>query len=226
MTKSTENLICFDLDGVLISSMVIANQIFYEVISRKLGLPLHDYPKRKDLMALSAEERVIRLWADEIREMSITQEHIDKALQAYRDEKMAVGIPLLPHAKEAVELMAQHFEFLACVSSNPDYIIDETLSRLGIRQHFAKITGLDHVHFSKPHPEMYAVTADHFGMEPERCLVFEDSTHGINSARGAGMRVVGVATGLESEADLEKAQPEKILSDFSQLSIDLVRALL
>lgn len=222
MTKSKDHLICFDLDGILISSMVIANRIFYDVVSGKLGLPLYDYPQQKTLMALSAEERIAMLWPDDIKKKGITHEQIEKALQIYRDEKMAAGIPLLPHAKEAVILMAEHFKNIACVSSNPDYLIDETLSKLGLRPYFSKITGLDHVQFSKPHPEMYRVTAEYFNINPKSCLVFEDSTHGIHAAKGAGMHVIAVATGLESVSELQKAEPNRILNDLSELSYEMV----
>lgn len=226
MIKSSEHLICFDLDGVLISSLVIVNKIFYDIIERELGLPVDDYRGKKKPMSLSAEERITTLWTDDIRKRGITEEQILNALQTFRDKKMAAEIPLLPHAKEAVEFMAENFENIACVSSNPDYLIDETLQRLDLRQYFSKITGLDHIQFCKPDPEIYASTAEYFAIEPGKCLVFEDSTHGVNSAKGAGMNVIAVATGLEEVEDLEKTQANKVLKDLSELNLELVQEIL
>ena len=48
---------------------------------------------------------------------------------------------------------------------------------------------------SKPDPEGFLVAADALGLAPEDCLVFEDSGAGIDAARRAGMRVVGVGSG-------------------------------
>lgn len=226
MKKSKENLICFDLDGVLISSMVTANRIFYEVIDRELGLPLYDYPQEKKLMALSAEDRMQLLWSEEIKERGITSERIEKALKIYREGKLAAGMPILPHAKEAVELMAHHFEYLACVSSNPDQVIQDFLANLGLLHYFSKITGVDHVSFSKPNPEIYQSTVDYFGLPAAKCLTFEDSTHGIASAKGARMKVIGLATGLESVEDLKKTEADLVWRDFSELSLQKIKSLL
>ena len=224
--KSNDHLICFDLDGVLISSMITANQIFYEVIERELGLPLHDYPQQKNLMSLSAEERIQLLWANDIKEKGIEPGKIEHALQSYRKEKLAAGMPLLPHAKEAVELMAAHFEYLACVSSNPDQVIQDFLANLGLLHYFSKITGNDYLQFSKPDPQIYISTVDYFGLEPSQCLTFEDSTHGIFSAKGAGMKTIGVATGLESMEDLQKTGADLVWKDFSEMEVGKVRGVL
>jgi len=226
MTKDLTHLICFDMDGVLISSMLIANQLFYEMVEKELGLPLYDYPQQKSLMALSAEERIERLWEDDIREKGITQSEIDRAMDHFRQMKIDAGVPILPDAKKALELMAENFEHLACVSSNREAVIDEQLTGLGVRHFFTKITGIDHVRFSKPDPEIYAQTAEYFGIEPAKCLTFEDSTHGIHSAKSAGMKAIAVATGLESVEELQKTDADLILPDLSGLDLDTVKILL
>jgi len=224
MIKDQTHLICFDLDGVLISSMATANRIFYEVVQRELGLPLYDYPQRKDLMALSVEERLESLWKKEMRERGITAEQTEHALHTFQREKLSADIPVLPHAPEAVRLMAEHFEFLACVSSNSDYMIEETLTQLGLRSCFSFIAGMDDVQFSKPHPAIYQYAIDHFGMNPKDCLTFEDSTHGIHSAKSAGLKAIGVATGLESVEELQKTGADLIWPDFSGISLQKVMA--
>lgn len=226
MQKSKDYLICFDLDGVLISSMVTANEIFYRVISDELGLPLHDYPTDKKLMSMSAEERVQLLWSHEIQEKGIQPPQIERVLQLYRKEKLEAGMPLLPYAKEALALMSEHFESIACVSSNPDQVIQDFLAKLGIMHYFSKITGIDFIPRSKPDPEIYISTIDYFVLEPSHCLTFEDSTAGVASAKGAGMKVIGVATGLESVEDLKKAGANLVWKDFSEMELGKVKGVL
>ncbi len=222
MNQSKDHLICFDLDGVLISSMAIANKLFYDTVEEILNLPTEEFRQQKQLMALSGEERMATLWP----EAKLTQAQQNEVLQVYRERKMSAGIPLLPHAKETVSLMAEHFEFMACVSNNPDSIIEQTLAEAGLLHYFSKLTGIDHLQFSKPHPEIYASTVDYFGLDSKNCLTFEDSTPGISSAKGAGMRVIGVTTGLESKEDLEKAGADVILESLSEASVDMVNELL
>lgn len=57
----------------------------------------------------------------------------------------------------------------------------------------AILTSEDFKH-SKPHPDCYLKAAARFGLQPEECVVFEDSFNGLRSGRAAGMCVVGLAT--------------------------------
>ena len=51
----------------------------------------------------------------------------------------------------------------------------------------------DEVDKGKPHPEGYLSAANLLGVTPEHCLVIEDAPAGIQAAREAGIRVIGVA---------------------------------
>ena len=46
----------------------------------------------------------------------------------------------------------------------------------------------------KPDPEIFLTAAMKLGVSPEKCIVFEDSSSGIEAAKRAGMKVVGVTT--------------------------------
>jgi HAD superfamily hydrolase (TIGR01509 family) len=219
-------LICFDMDGVLISSIAVANQIFYDVIDEQLGLETADYRKQKSLMSISMEERFDLLWKDEIKKKGITDDQINTVIKTYYDRKLAIDIPVLPYAIEAVKLVAEHFDNLALVSSNAESAIRDILNRMNLLGYFKKITGLDHVRFSKPDPEIYQQTVDFFGFSPKDCLAIEDSIPGIQSAKGAGMKVIAVTTGLDGQREIEKENPDQILNDLSELNVDLINKLI
>ena len=53
---------------------------------------------------------------------------------------------------------------------------------------------------SKPDPDCYLKAAERFGVNPEDCVVFEDSFNGLKSGRAAGMRVIGLATTNPAES--------------------------
>ena len=55
------------------------------------------------------------------------------------------------------------------------------------------ITTRDHVERGKPFPDLFILAAQRAGIEPARCLVIEDSPHGIEAAHRAGMKVVGLS---------------------------------
>lgn len=53
---------------------------------------------------------------------------------------------------------------------------------------------------SKPDPDCYLRAARRLGVEPDECIVFEDSFNGLRSGRAAQMKVVGLATTNTAEA--------------------------
>ena len=80
----------------------------------------------------------------------------------------------------------------AVTSSSVASSIDAILRRTGIRDLFAIIVDGGEVTHPKPHPEAYLLTASKLGVEPRRCVVFEDSTVGVRAAKNAGMYCVAV----------------------------------
>jgi beta-phosphoglucomutase-like phosphatase (HAD superfamily) len=73
---------------------------------------------------------------------------------------------------------------------------------------------------SKPAPDLFLHSAERLGVPAERCLVFEDSPHGIEAARRAGMRCVALATTYPA-ALLTAA--DHVVSGWHQLSAAAVR---
>ncbi len=74
--------------------------------------------------------------------------------------------------------------------ANVDFVLDTAQ----LRPFFQTIVDGMQVEFPKPHPEIYLTAAARLGVEPARCVVFEDSPSGVAAARAAGIRVVGVTT--------------------------------
>lgn len=79
----------------------------------------------------------------------------------------------------------------AVVTSCPARLARALLVRGGFPEPPLVIAAED-VARSKPSPECYRLAAARLGVAAERCLVFEDSTHGVAAARGAGMDVIDV----------------------------------
>ena len=68
---------------------------------------------------------------------------------------------------------------------------------------------------SKPDPDCYLKAAGRFGVEPQDCVVFEDSFNGLKSGRAAGMYVVGLATTNAAEAIAPLC--DEVIKDYTQL---------
>jgi beta-phosphoglucomutase len=94
---------------------------------------------------------------------------------------------------------------------------ESLLEGLGLRRYFAVIVTADDVRLGKPSPEVYLESARRLGALPETCVVFEDSVVGVQAARGAGMRAIGVTT-THTAAELAQAGAEMAITDFEGLT--------
>ena len=89
-------------------------------------------------------------------------------------------------------------------SSGPPENISLCLEKLGRREKFtAVVTGKD-VSRGKPDPQVFQLAASRLGVEPNRCIVVEDATHGIEAANRAGMKSVAL-TGTTTRDSLAAA---------------------
>lgn len=90
------------------------------------------------------------------------------------------------------------------------------LSAAGIDDLFEFVAGFDTGHGPKPGPGMCTAFARATGLPPGRVAMIGDSLHDLHAGRAAGMRTVGVLTGLAAAADLAP-HADVILADIGAL---------
>jgi len=80
------------------------------------------------------------------------------------------------------------------------------LSKIGLDKFFDAVADGNQIKNSKPDPEVFLLAASKLGVEPVRCVVVEDAEAGVEAARAAGMRVIGVGSAANSaNADFQAA---------------------
>jgi beta-phosphoglucomutase len=107
-------------------------------------------------------------------------------------------IPVFSGALELVRGLAAEGVPLAIASGARHEEIEAILAGIGLRDAFLAVVGAEDAPRTKPDPAPYVEAAhrlarDARGLAPVDCAAVEDSVPGILSAKGAGMRVVGVA---------------------------------
>ncbi|MDO9640680.1 MAG: HAD family phosphatase [Pseudotabrizicola sp.] len=103
----------------------------------------------------------------------------------------AVDLLLKPGASQIVHGLRDSHA-LALVTSSRRDPAEVRLVQAGLRPAFRAVITRDDVTAPKPHPEPYLLAAATLGVDPARCLVFEDSEPGAEAAFAAGMTVVQV----------------------------------
>lgn len=100
------------------------------------------------------------------------------------------GVVLLPGAADLVESLGLAGVPVALVSSSYRVLVDAVLQQTGLV--FDITVAGDEVERGKPHPEPYLTAARLLAVEPQECVVLEDSPSGVASGEAAGCAVVAV----------------------------------
>jgi sugar-phosphatase len=89
------------------------------------------------------------------------------------------------------------------------------LRQQGLDQYFTDSITMEDVTKGKPDPEPYLKGSAKLGINPETCLVFEDSDSGIKSGLAAGMRVVAV-----NNSNFDHERVIWMIRDFTELQVE------
>ncbi|KQQ73942.1 MULTISPECIES: HAD family hydrolase [Rhizobium] len=211
------DLIIFDCDGVLVDSEIIAAQVESRLLT-EAGYPISVEEMGERFAGMTWKN--ILLQVEQEADIPLSASLLDKS-EKLLDQRLERSVKIIDGVKFALARLTTQ----RCICSNSSsQRLDMMLTKVGLKPYFenhiysAKDLGPDRV---KPKPDIFLHGAKQFGVEPDRCLVIEDSTHGVHGARTAGMRVVGF-TGAShtypSHADrLTDAGAETVISRMSDL---------
>ncbi|MCR6654629.1 MAG: beta-phosphoglucomutase family hydrolase [Opitutus sp.] len=178
----------FDLDGTLIDTMPLHYRA-WDGAMRKAGLKA---PLDEDLfysLGGVPTRRVAQLIAEHYG-LTIDVEqvfHDKETLFMEIQQDAQVIAPTVEFARAAAKTHP-----LAIASGGPRPVVLRSIELAGLAPLFRVVVSADDVVHGKPAPDMFLLAAKLLGVEPTRCLVFEDAEPGIQAALAAGMQVVRV----------------------------------
>ena len=158
---------------------------------------------------------VKRLFEEQFNSLGdIEKEHLLKVFKAFEDEMSFPEISgiytLLPHLKKSKIK-------LGLVTSSDLGKLTRVIEQKKYDLYFDVMITANNVINGKPAPDCYLKGADKLEVNPENCLVFEDSFAGISAAKSAGMVVVGVSS---SHSKLELlSECENVIVDFQRIKL-------
>ena len=109
---------------------------------------------------------------------------------------------------------------VAVASSSPSSWVEPHLERLALRHRFTTVACRDHVDRAKPWPDLYLAAVAGLGVDPARCVAFEDSHHGARAAKAAGLACVVVPNRITTGQDFGHA--DLVLGSLAHLPWDVV----
>jgi HAD superfamily hydrolase (TIGR01509 family) len=127
----------------------------------------------------------------------------DSKEELYRKLVHQGDLKPLPGVMEWVRRLREQGWRQAVASSAPRKNIEVVLEVLGMASFFDALVSAEDVTAGKPDPQVFQKGAQRLGMPASRCIVVEDAVPGVEAARRAGMRCIGVSRkGLLTGADV------------------------
>jgi beta-phosphoglucomutase-like phosphatase (HAD superfamily) len=216
-------MVIFDCDGVLVDSERLTVEIEARYLA-EIGWPLDPEEivdrflgRTEDVMVAEIEEQIGHPVPAEWRQrwLADTQAALDASLQA------------VPGVRDAVDAVVRAGHAICVGSSGRPEKIERNLATTGLlalfdmpdggqpRSRRRAIFSALEVEHGKPAPDLFLLAAQTMRVDPGRCVVVEDSRHGVAAARAAGMRAVGYTGGLTKAAAL--ADADSVIDDMADL---------
>ncbi|WP_336082131.1 HAD family hydrolase [Nocardia sp. SSK8] len=209
--------VVFDMDGVLIDSEPVWEQVKREYVELKGGRWQPDSQHR--MMGMSTTEWAAYL-SDDLG-VAMPLEDISTKVIDLMADRYAHHVPLLPGAVDAVQRCAGQWK-LGLASSSPRSLIDLALAKAGLLEYFSAILSTEEVGRGKPAPDVYLTIAQRLGVDPSACTAVEDSSNGLRSAHAAGMRLIAVPRPEYPPEHDALVEADAVLDTLDQLTPEVV----
>ena len=181
----------FDWDGVILDSSK-HHEESWQRLAKEEGKILPEGHFLRGFGRRNVEiMRDLLQWSDDLQEiqrLSLRKEEL------YREVVEDWGIQSLPGVRIWLERLEQAGVPCVIGSSTEQKNVRLGLRLLGLESFFQTAVTAEHVQRGKPAPDVFLQAAEKVGIDPRRCVVFEDAPSGVAAARAAGMKVVGVTT--------------------------------
>ncbi len=183
----------FDLDGVIVDTAKYHFMAWKRLAGQlKINFTEKDNERLKGVSRLESLEIIL-----EIGHMRLSKKrkdeyaslknkwYVDLISRMTPDEILPGSIEFIDELKNAGIKVA-----IGSASKNTPLILE----RVGMKEMFEAVADGNVVHKAKPDPEVFLTAAKMLGVEPDKCVVFEDAIAGVQAAINAGMMCVGIGS--------------------------------
>ena len=202
--------VIFDMDGLLVDSEPFWRQAEINCF-KTVGVELTE-EKCKLTMGMRIDE-VVSFWYDKQPwkgkdQSTLTEEIVDEMVRLMEQEGVA-----MEGVFEIIQLCKKLNLKMALASSSKMRLIDTVVRRLELKEYLEVIRSAETERYGKPHPGVFLTAAEELKVAPEKCIVLEDSFHGVVAGVAAKMKVIAVP-------DAEDFEQEKfVIADYKVRSL-------
>ncbi|MFN3328564.1 MAG: beta-phosphoglucomutase [Fervidobacterium pennivorans] len=182
----------FDLDGVIVDTAKY-HYLAWKRLAKELGFEFteKDNERLKGVSRMESLEILLSVGGIKIDDENVKLQLAEKKNKWYVEYiNQMTKDEILPGVIEFLELLKSAGIKVAIGSASKNTIT--ILERIGLKDFFDVIIDGTKISKAKPDPEVFLKAAEELGVRPEECCVFEDAVAGIQAAKSAGMKVIGV----------------------------------
>ena len=215
--------VIFDCDGVLIDSETIAHEVEIKALEG-LGLVFDPEEFRRKFQGLAVKSW--RKLLDQDHRAQLGRPLPDLFIDNLCSEISGSILSDIRPIDGAVAAVRAFGRAKGVASSSPRHELIGKIAGLGLADDFgAHVYSGDDVEHGKPAPDLFLLAASRLAIEPSRCLVIEDSGHGVAAGIAAGMTVWGFVGGPhcspDQRAHLEQKGARRIFSHMNEIAAAL-----
>ncbi|MCA0152045.1 beta-phosphoglucomutase [Winogradskyella vincentii] len=209
----------FDLDGVIVDTAKY-HYLAWKQLANSLGIDFTEKENEqlKGVSRVRSLEKILS-WGNK----TLPQDEFTRLMATKNDEYLSYinkmdESELLPEVKDRLTFIKNKKQGIALgsASKNARYIIE----KVDVKDMFDAVVDGTDVSKAKPDPEVFLIAAKLLNIEPENCIVFEDSVAGVQAANTAKM----ISIGIGSEEVLGEA--DYVFKDFTEISEEFINTLI
>lgn len=220
MGRRNYDLIIFDCDGTLVDSEYLNNKVSSELL---IEFGLTEYTPEKCINEFAGFTWTnIKLLLEDRHNLTLPPDFIQTYIDRVHIE-MESGLKPIPGAMDLVKASSSKGKI--CVASNGERSnVMKSLSLQGYNDYFSEENIFTRIQVpnGKPAPDIFLFAAQNMGVNPQDCLVIEDSPTGVLAGVAAGMDVFGFVGASHDSAVQEKrlkqAGTQAVFSDFIHIA--------
>lgn len=212
--------IIFDFDGIIMDTESVEFQVWNTIFAEQgVDFPL-DIWLRDVVGATVANFDLAEYLATTTgRDFDLATLHEQASVARLDAQSRLTVMPGVTEILAAAKRLALR---LAIASSSPHHWVDDYLKQLGLTGTFEAVMCREDVPSVKPAPDLFLRALGALAVSAADTIVFEDSPIGIQAAKRAGLRVVGVPNPVTSHSDLSQA--DLLLGSLADLPLEMIIA--
>ena len=215
MAKEVYAAVIFDMDGVMVETgpqhFAAWRKLFAEMGRELSKEEFHDIFGQRN------QEILRQILGDELSEAQV--EELGHKKEEYYRALLGEGVEATPGFVPLLEALRANGFKIAVGTSAPQQNAELILDELGVRGQLDAVVTAEDVERGKPNPETFLFAAQRCNVEPRKCVVFEDAVAGIQAAKAAGMKCVGVG-------GMDIAQADLMVDSLEKVTVAIVKSLL